>query len=143
MKILFMDDSIRRHDTMHQNCIGLDVDYVYDADSAIDKLNSNEYDLVMLDHDLDEKYNNMILDNSKDGRFVANYIAENLKSKYKNTFFVIHSLNHPASEIMKSTLKLAEIQDVICLPFAWMYIEKSNDTVVFNTDKKFDWTRNI
>jgi len=139
MKILFMDDSVRRHEIMKSNSIGLDVDYVYDADSAIEKLNSNNYDLVMLDHDLDEKFNNVLLDNAKDGRYVTDYIAETLKEKYKNTFFIVHSLNAPASEIMKNTLKLAEIEDVICLPFAWMYIEKTENGINFNTEKKFDW----
>ena len=114
-----MDDNPYRHELMKQTYIGYNIDYFYNAKDTIAALENNIYDVLFLDHDLDEQYNNILLDHAEDGRFVAKHIATNLSEKYKNSKIYIHSLNAPGSEIMKSILISAGINGVVCFPFAW------------------------
>lgn len=114
-----MDDNEYRHTLMKQTYIGYDIDYFYNAKDTITALENNTYDILFLDHDLDEEFNNVLLDCAEDGRFVAKHIATNLSQKYKNAKIFIHSLNAPGAEIMKSILISMGINDVVCFPFAW------------------------
>ena len=117
MKILFLDDDQIRHEKFHRQAIGHQVDHVWTADNAITKLGKGDYDLVYLDHDLDSTYNNQMVDDIEDGRFVVRLIVANAE-RFANTTFICHSLNRPAAQHMFASLDFAGLQAVI-YPVAW------------------------
>lgn len=136
MKILFLDDNPYRHKTMMRNSIGFRVVGVFSAQEAIKAMEEHDdFDLIMLDHDLDLEKQGLILNNEEDGRFVVRWMIDN--NKFKNTCIVVHSLNGPASVIMVDWLRTAGYADANALPLAWTMIEKTEDgKILFNTEKK-------
>ncbi len=135
MKILFLDDNKDRHKTMRQNSIGLSVSFVFNAQEAITQMKENEFDLIMLDHDLDYLTNNEINEDEEDGRFVARWMAEN--GRHTSTPVIIHSLNIAGAEGMKYVLEEKGFEEVHCLPFAWIFIEKdTNGNIKFDPKKR-------
>jgi len=136
MKILFLDDDNYRHKKMRQNSIGFSVDFAFDAEEAIELMIKNEYCLIMLDHDLDIETLNQLIDSEKDGRYVASWMAED--GRHKEVTVIIHSLNTNGADCMKTILKNAGFKDVINLPFAWLFISKTDKGTVF-----FDFTKKV
>ena len=118
MKILFLDDDHDRHKKIVRQLVGHSLDRVFSAQEAIACLEKNVYDLVMLDHDLGgPESENQLFDDAEDGRFVANWIAEN-SEKFSETSFIIHSLNEQGRKSMARTIKTAGLR-VKIHPFAW------------------------
>lgn len=135
MRILFLDDNDFRHKRMRANSIGFSVTYVYNAADCIAALRKNEFNLIMLDHDLDREKQGLVIDREEDGRFVARWMAsEGLQ--HKETPVIVHSLNPRGADEMKKILTDAGFVQVACLPLAWTMIEKGEDGgIVFNPNK--------
>jgi len=91
MKILFLDDSPRRHAVFKNRASDHDVTYVWTASEAIEALKTGGFDYVFLDHDLGEFKNGEELgfdeamsekESAGDGFQVASFIAEHMYKKY-------------------------------------------------------------
>lgn len=112
-KVLFLDDMQVRIDSFKQKCP--DAVIVEDAESCIQELKENKYDMVFLDHDLggeiyvDEKEKNT-------GSEVVRFI---LKEKIEIPQIVVHSHNPDASKNMHKDLKNAGYE-VHLIPF-WLF----------------------
>ena len=142
MRVLFLDDNKYRHEIMRRNSIGLHVDHVWNASEAIAALATGEYDLIMLDHDLDYRTENEMNDDEEDGRFVVRWMIEN--DNHREATIIIHSLNVPAAEKMELMFRIAkyDMTKITRLPLAWQMIAKDNDKIVFGTSKTLklhDW----
>jgi CheY-like chemotaxis protein len=135
MRILFFDDNDFRHKRMKANSIGFNVTYVFNARDCIAALQKEEFDLLMLDHDMDRNKQGQILEDEEDGRFVTRWMAtEGLQ--HKGASVIIHSLNPVGANQMKKILDDAGFSRVICLPLAWTMIEKDEDGgIVFDPNK--------
>ena len=128
MKVLFLDDSIERHRAMRINSLGANVDFVFNAEEALNLLKKNSYEMIMLDHDLGGEDENKIV---PDGYYVASYMARNMP-QHKETPIIIHSLNGAGAERMKLVLDKAGYMYIHIIPFAWNKIMVRNDgEVVF------------
>lgn len=118
MNILFLDDSLERCKTMRSNCIG-NIVICNTADEFLNVFLTEQWDRIYLDHDLNYNYQNLMLDNLKDGRYVCREI---IKSNLdRNVCIIIHSLNFPASKSMEDMLKQNGFVNVTRIPFAWKY----------------------
>lgn len=134
VRIMFLDDNPERHKTMRKNCIGFAVSAAWNADEAIELLSKEEFDLIMLDHDLDATKENMIVEGEKDGRYVASKMIES--DRHKTTPVILHSLNENGRDMMESILTNNGFENVHQLPFAWMMIEKDKDGgILFDPNK--------
>lgn len=130
MKILFLDDDIERHEKFARRTIGCQVTQVYSARSAIDKLTTEQFDLVFLDHDLGgPESENKMLENAEDGRMVARHIAENAE-RHSDCQFVVHSLNQAGREEMVRLLE-DEGLTVYNVPFAWIKFQRIGNSIKF------------
>ena len=100
MNVLVLDDSIHRQkligDWVRDQIPGCFVRFSDDADDAIKALNERDYDLVMLDHDLGDRFF-VDSDDPNTGYRVAKHMSETNK---KAKCVIIHSLNvHGAKNI--------------------------------------------
>ena len=131
MRILFLDDNKDRHAEFRRQSIGCVVDFVFDATSAIEKMESDKYDVIFLDHDLGGPASeNKIIEGAEDGFFVCKWIAEN-PDLYSETTIIIHSLSQFGPLRMLEILAQAGIYSVIYMKEAWRVFEKvSNDEFV-------------
>lgn len=127
MRILFLDDDENRHSAFRVNAAGCIVDHVYTAQSAIDMLSNEDidYDVIFLDHDLNDETNNQLNEDEEDGRTVARHLAT--LDKYKDAQVIIHSLNAAGAEIMKDTLMQHGFSEVYCVPFAWAKFRRHDE----------------
>lgn len=145
MNILFLDDNTERHRTFMQKTIGCVRRQAYTSAEAIEFLRdpSQKFDIVMLDHDLNEWDYSYHADRHS-GMTMAEHIAEIQENKFKelgngqtvaefmatdackhlprNLSIVIHSLNNYGASAMKSILENAGYTKVTCLPFAWRHL---------------------
>lgn len=103
MRILFLDDMKTRRDAFKQNAIGFTVDFAKNAQEAITFLNKNEYDVIYLDHDLEEEHYKSNEDHHEDGRFVARKMRE--MPQHHGKVVIIHSLNEDGRKNIESILK--------------------------------------
>lgn len=93
MKILVLEDNEERRVFFKKALFGTETDYVVDANSCIEKINTVKYDLLFLDHDLGGKvFVNPHEENT--GYQVALALKNSLNKK---TPVIIHSWNRPAS----------------------------------------------
>lgn len=134
MRIMFLDDNPNRRAAFRAKAIGCVVDFACDADEAIVLLDSDQkYDLIMLDHDLGgPEAEGRLLDNGKDGRTVAGFIAQN-HPKHVDTTIVVHSLNPAGATIMVAVLRKAGYE-AHQLPFGWRRFEKTEQGFRFKDD---------
>ncbi len=133
-RIFILDDNKKRHESFVKCAIGFSYEQAYNAQEAISKLDKSEFDLILLDHDLDESLQNQIIEGIEDGRFVARWLAG--QDKHRDTPVIIHSLNYEAAKEMVQILKDAKFNTVQAIPFAWQMIEKSEDgRIIVNTSK--------
>ena len=125
MRILFLDDNAMRHKIFRRNSIGCSVDAVWTAKEALECLldEEKEYDLIMLDHDLNAETENQLNDDEEDGRYVVKKLVES--GRHKDVTIVIHSLNADGRRNMKALLDQAGYATVHDLPFAWERFEKT------------------
>jgi len=131
MRILFLDDNLLRHQIFRRNSIGYSVDAVHTAQEAMECLldEKKEYDLIMLDHDLDAATENQLNDDEEDGRYVVRKLVES--GRHKDVTIVIHSLNADGRKNMKAMLDDAGYSIVHDLPFAWERFEKTENGCSF------------
>lgn len=88
MKILILEDNDIRIKFFKRRFIYDDLTVVNHAKEAIDLIKENEYDLIMLDHDLGDKQ--MEWDEDDNGMMVAEYLNKNpVDAKV-----IIHSFNN-------------------------------------------------
>lgn len=99
LQVLFLDDDTYRHRVFKQNNPGCK--HVYTAQQCIKALDSQDWDVVFLDHDLGEKH---YVDPGKEntGSAVVRWIRKN---QPKVGQFVVHSYNTTAGNRMNSDLK--------------------------------------
>jgi len=102
MRIIFLDDMKSRRDAFQKNAIGHTVDFAITAQEAIDLLKANEYDMIYLDHDLEEDHYNSNEDHHEDGRFVARALKKMVQHHGK--IVIVHSLNPDGRANIKSIL---------------------------------------
>ena len=122
MKVLFLDDNKRRHHRFFEMNSDLSRKHVYNAEDCLAALRDNDtkYDIIFLDHDLDERTNNILVDDEKDGRFVAKNMAGlDIATKYRGTVIVIHSLSTLGAQAMSEILKDGGYTKVFIHPFVW------------------------
>lgn len=100
MKILFLDDQEVRAQTARAAAIGNNFEWVKTAREAIDKLKVGQYDLVCLDHDLEDQHYGGVIDKNT-GQAVADHIA----SMVERPKVWIHSMNPTGRENMIRTLR--------------------------------------
>lgn len=135
-RILFLDDNHHRHDVMVKNIgSGADLTRVFTARQAIYQIVRNRFDLIMLDHDLNDATNGQLVGDEQDGRFVCRTVAELFRIEQENdldfmcltadTPVIIHSLNPAGAKSMESILKSAGMHTVHQIPFAWRGISSS------------------
>jgi CheY-like chemotaxis protein len=127
VRILFLDDNEDRHAIFRKGTIGLQVDHVYNAQEAIERLDGEEvkYDIIFLDHDLNHETENQLNDEEEDGRFVARHLAG--LDRYKQASIILHSLNEAGRLAMLGILAEAGFSYVVPMPFAWRYIGQNED----------------
>lgn len=111
MKILFLDDSHQRHAVI---CTYLkDIWDVFNwaetSSAAINYLKQNDYDIVLLDHDLGDPK-----DKINNGRVVVDYM---IKNDIHPSVVVVHSWNSPRAREMTQTLQMAGV-NVTRYPFS-------------------------
>lgn len=117
MRILTLDDMQTRQDAFARWFIGHTHDFAMDAPSAIKLLDSFDYDLVMLDHDLaEEHYLTMSEGMSEErqpgapeyspgtGMDVVDFII-NMPAERRPHTVIVHSYNTPRAIEMRSKLK--------------------------------------
>jgi len=114
MKILILEDCPERTKTFQQKLIGNDVVFTTTSKDCIAALESFEFDVLMLDHDLGGKTYVLAGDNT--GYGVVKWLVQN-RDRVPNQIFV-HSINRPAAKLM---IKLFEDYGIQAqyVPFLW------------------------
>lgn len=102
MKILFIDDSPERRKVFKSNSIGFIVDFAENADSAIELFSKNTYNLIYIDHDLEDSHYDNPTDQDKNGAYIAKELLKNENNN--NSTIIIHSLNENGRKNIKSIL---------------------------------------
>lgn len=110
MKILVLDDDLRRHESFKFHLFKYDVKHVYTANQARAALrDEGPWDVVFLDHDLMEAHyssadtgNVAVLEET--GYEVALYIAEWLEAHQLPKMVVVHSWNPAGTARMIAAL---------------------------------------
>jgi CheY-like chemotaxis protein len=89
MKILFMDDNKYRLQQL-KSAMTVCADFVYAMTSyaAIEAMEKNDFDVLLLDHDLNLEHDHP----TEDGRAVARWITEH-PDRVKDARIIIHSYN--------------------------------------------------
>lgn len=103
MRIMFLDDMGQRRDVFKRSAIGHTVDFAITAQQAITLLKDSTYDLIYLDHDLEEAHYENNEDHHEDGRFVARKLRDMEHNHGKIVF--VHSLNPNGRANIKSILE--------------------------------------
>lgn len=119
-RVLVLEDDPQRHDQFKDRFIengNISYTIVETAEECICLLSSNEYELVMLDHDLGGEVF-VASSNKNTGAEVARWIAENYDNISGEPTFIVHSLNPGGSELMEGVIK--KVTDSVCrIPFVW------------------------
>lgn len=110
-KILFLDDTEDRHQAFLKLVDGYEVEVwqVYNVAQAINRLQDYKFDIVFLDHDLEDKHytvdgQNNPLVHENTGRDVVTHILTMEQDKLPN-YIVIHSWNPEGSREMGNMMK--------------------------------------
>lgn len=103
MRIFFLDDDYGRYKVFCQNCIGHSLDYAQTADQALKMLAENEYDIIFLDHDLNEEHYVGDYTKMPTGFTVAKQMRD--FKHLHGTQVVVHSLNPAGRQNIKSAIK--------------------------------------
>lgn len=112
-RVLFLDDDPQRHREFKRD-IGTNGDFVYTAEECIEKLKSNTYDVVSLDHDLGGE--TFVDPNGKNtGMEVVRFLEANALPQ---KLIVCHSYNTGAApEMAKRLNALSHIEKAVRMPF--------------------------
>lgn len=109
-KILILEDNDARINLFKENWSHplLELTFVEHSDEAIELLKVNNFNMIFLDHDLEEKQ--MIYKPEDCGMRVAEFLQQNpVKAE-----IVIHSMNSAAAKLMNRLLPKAK-----CIPGLW------------------------
>lgn len=110
IKILILEDNPERQEEFKKNLVGHNVEIVDSSKIAIDKLKSEKWQLLFLDHDLGGQVYVESGDNT--GYEVAKFLEENKHHMPSN--IVVHSLNPVGAKNIIDALPNA-----IHIPFVW------------------------
>jgi CheY-like chemotaxis protein len=129
MRILFLDDSLKRAKEFISNMVGTVVVHASTPNEAIKEIMvahdpertgvegaRSPFDAVFLDYDMDEEH----AGKKGDGMDVVDWITTGFEraDNLREALFVIHSLNKQGSRLMHDALKCWGMS-VIVEPFAW------------------------
>ena len=125
-RVLVLDDDITRHHefekrfTEENNCV---LDQVFRADSCIETIKQNgleKYDIICLDHDLNEEDNQFYCFGKGTGTEVASYIAGQYDAKkHARIYVIIHSTNSVGAANMFNILDSCGIATIL-RPMLWL-----------------------
>ncbi len=105
MRILILEDDENRIAKFRENFIGCILDITKDPNEANRWLQENQYDMIFLDHDLeDSHYLEDCLSKETTGLCTADFLGNNLHCN-KKAVVIIHSLNPAGRERMKLACK--------------------------------------
>ena len=105
---MVLEDNENRIKRFKQELIGHELDVYVDADPAVQALKTKNYDVVFLDHDLDnETYVDPLERNT--GYEVIRFLVRNKLNT--NTNFIVHSMN-PVEDSMVKSLKANDYKAV-------------------------------
>lgn len=127
MRILVLDDSKERITQFKKHLQNHDVWASLEAQEAIDLLDTQEWDLLFLDHDLEQKV--MQPSNSESGYAVACWLERHPLRKPK--VVVIHSLNPVGAKKMYYALNGS-----FRIPFVWAKPKTLKKIINLVLDKK-------
>lgn len=130
MKILFLDDEYYRHKAIQKiiKNTNAKISAFWTGQEALKSLKKNEYDLVMLDHDLKIEGNTEF-----NGIDVCQGIVR-LYPKHINTVFIIHSLNPLGAKNMSNCLS-KKGYEVHVIPRAWELLEFRKNKWIIDATK--------
>jgi CheY-like chemotaxis protein len=119
MKILVVEDSLRRMIWFHGAFMGCQLDWADSVKRAIEFLETNEYDAIFLDHDLSDEHYTYLFEGreltpemiEQTGRAVARWLGER-PEKCSKAKIVLHSMNESGRASMASFLKGRTVEDV-------------------------------
>jgi len=114
--ILILEDNIERMVEFRKRMIeiGSQFHWTNNAKECIRLIETNKYDLILLDHDLGGE---IFVDINKEntGSTVARWMSNYPNNLNKDTPVIIHSHNYPAAQYMMSRIKKA-----IYVPSIWL-----------------------
>jgi CheY-like chemotaxis protein len=114
-KILFLDDCPNRHRHLVPLLGPVDLTYVATSQDAIKALSSSTFDIISLDHDLNDSVPGASEGN---GRNVCEWMAGNMSSGTKtNTPVIIHSCNIHGTLDMHKVLLTGNFQIILISPY--------------------------
>lgn len=127
MKILILDDIKHRHDVFVKRYMDLypsaEIVNAYCYSDFVNNWKAKDWDLVHLDHDLDDFYHSpdsyTAMDGSKrfyNGQDATNVVIEDVNNGKKKPSVIIHSINGTAAQWMLHDFKKNNF-DVIWDPF--------------------------
>jgi len=111
MDILILEDSSERQQAFLKKFSEFNLAIVETAQDAIEKLQSQKWDSILLDHDLGGETN--VESGPGTGYEVAQWLANN--PDHKPEQIIIHSANPVGRDRMK-----AELPEAIIAPFLWI-----------------------
>lgn len=126
-KILILEDNDDRINLFKENWTHplLELTFVEHSDEAIKLLKVNNFNIIFLDHDLDEK---QMRYNPED---CGMRVAEFLKENPVNAEIVIHSMNSAAAKLMNKLLPKAKL-----IPGIWTVKPKVKINKTAQTDNE-------
>jgi CheY-like chemotaxis protein len=118
-RVLIVEDDEARCDWFRRRLAACDIDLTCDVGRACELLSENEYDLILLDHDLrEEHYFSDDPEDDRTGYAVAAWLAARPDAQ-PTAQIVIHSLNYAGARRMCDALTAAGF-DAECVPFPYL-----------------------
>ncbi len=104
-RVLLVEDDETRCQWFRSRLAECDLDVTCDAREACELLARNEYDLILLDHDLrEEHYFSDEPDDERTGYAVARWLADNPTAQ-RDALILVHSLNYTGAARMVGVLR--------------------------------------
>lgn len=110
MKILILEDNLERQEQFRKNLVGHNIEITDSSKTAIEKLSSEKWQLLFLDHDLGNQV--YVPSGENTGFEVAEFLKFNNQHMPQN--IIVHSLNVPGSQNI-----IGVLPNAIHIPFAW------------------------
>lgn len=119
MRVLIVEDDELRCSWFQQKLANNELDVTCDVAQAAMWLAENDYELILLDHDLtEEHYFSDVPDDEHTGYAVAAWLAAH-PDRQRDATIIIHSLNYSGAERMLGALRDAG-RDAEHVPFPYM-----------------------
>lgn len=115
MRVLFLDDDLRRWAAFQPSALTFEVVHAKTATEALSKLEDDDFDVVCLDHDLVEDYYQGPPHNEHDHRCGC-VVAEQLAEDAYYGLVIVHSYNGDAAAKMVRVLRGAGVS-ALKVPF--------------------------